>query len=238
MKLLPIFHVLALWLCCFRMDAQTTGTVAGRVTCADTRTPCRFASVTIESAPASKDGSPISPKSISPLHTYAAATDLDGMFEINSVVPGDYYITALMPGYLSPYDLAANESSGEPSLKPQAMEIALERIIVAAGQTATANVLLSRGASLSGIVRYDDGGPAIQVSVSLFRRDGAGKWQPFTNTSGVGDTVRLGFGPKTDDRGRFYTPGLPPGTYTLQTNLPVAAMLRSGITGNPSVDVK
>ncbi len=188
-------------------------------------------------APPRKD-STVAAGTTPPSHAYAAATDLEGAFTMKNVVPGEYYMRVVEAGYLSPYDLATNEVAGDSTLKAQALEIALERVSVQAGQTATANVLLSRGASLSGTVRYEDGGPAITVSIGLLRRDGAGKWQPYTNTVGLGDLARLGFGPKTDDRGRFYAPGLPPGTYALQTSLPMAAMLLSGITETPSTDIK
>lgn len=218
---------------CASVSAQDTGSVAGHVLCADTRTPCRFASVTIQSAPQKIDIGPAPPS-----HSYAAASDLEGAFAMKDVAPGEYYISAVQTGYLSPYDLAANESAGAAGLKAQAVEIALQRVSVAAGQTATANVLLSRGASLSGTVRYEDGGLAITVPVKLYRKDGAGVWQPYTNSAGTGDFARLGFGPNTDDRGRFYAPGLPPGTYTVQTSLPESAMLLPNILDRKSMDIK
>ncbi len=148
------------------VGAQAVGDVAGRVVCADLRTPCRFASVTIQSAPP-KDGASAS-GTLS--HSYGAATDLEGAYTMKGVVPGEYYTTALQPGYLSPYDLAVNETMGEPSLKAQAAEIALERIVVVAGRITTANVQLARGASLSGTVRYEDGGRPFRFLSSCFAR--------------------------------------------------------------------
>ncbi len=230
-----LLFLLAASVSCRPAKAQTTGSVVGRVICADTRTPSCYASVTIDTAPPRKEAAAGTKP---PTHSYAAATDLEGAFTMKNVVPGEYYITTIQAGYLSPYDLATNEVHGDSSLKAQAEEIALERISVQAGQTVTANVLLSRGASLSGTVRYEDGGLANTVSVGLLRRDGAGKWQPYTNTVGTGDMARLGFGQKTDDRGRFYAPGLPPGTYALQASLPSSAMLLTNITGDRSVDIK
>ena len=219
----------------FGAGAQEVGNVAGHVTCADSRTPCRFASVTIQSAPAKNTSSGAAQEKT---HSYAADTGLDGAYAIKDVAPGEYYIQAVQAGYLSPYDLAGNETAGDPSLAAKAAEIVLQRFSVAAGQTATVNVLLSRGASLSGTVRYEDGGFAIGVSIDLMRKDGAGKWQPYRLTNGLGDLARLGFGPKTDDKGRFYAPGLPPGTYAVQMSLPSTAMLLETIAGTQSLGIK
>jgi hypothetical protein len=44
--------------------------------------------------------------------------------------------------------------------------------------------------------------------------------------------------PKTDDRGRFYEPALPSGTYTVEATLPEANLLPSGILGVQSINVE
>ncbi len=93
--------------------AQTTGAGAGRGFCADTRTPCRFATVTIQTAPPRRDGSGPQLKD-RPSHSYAA-TDLDGAYRIADVAPGQYCIMGELAGYVSHSDLAANVGEGDPA---------------------------------------------------------------------------------------------------------------------------
>lgn len=211
------------------------GAVSGHVHCADSNAPCRFASVTIQSAPPAKNVTAV-PTGLQS-HSYAAATDIEGAFQIDGVAPGEYYILGRLSGYLSPYDLAYNEFKDDPSLAQDAFDVALDRITVAPGATATANLTLSRGASLGGTVRYDDGGVAINVAVQLFRKDSSGKWKPYTNSAGVSSLAPLGFAPHTDDRGRFYEPGLPPGLYVVEASLPEATVLPQTISGRQSLNV-
>jgi hypothetical protein len=210
------------------------GAVAGHVYCADTHTPCRFASVTIETAPPAKESGPAAAND--PSHSYAASTGLDGAFRISGVAPGDYYILGRQSGYLSPYDIAHSEFQDNPSLSAKALDVALTRITVSSGLTTATNLSLSRGASLTGTIRYDDGGPAITAAVHLFRKDASGKWKPYLNT--VGDSLLDALFPShTDDRGHFYEPGLPPGIYCVETRLPEATAAPQTITGRPSLSV-
>jgi hypothetical protein len=216
-------------------QSSATGSVIGHVTCADTHTPCRFGSVTIESAPPAKYTGSLTPKQ--PPHSYSAPTDIEGAYQINGVVPGDYYVLARIAGYVSPYDLAANEFRDNPSFESQAFEVALTRITVSPNQSTTANLMLTRGASLAGIIRYDDGGPGINVKVYFYRRDGSGQWKAFSDTGGNGNLAALGFDPETDDRGRFYEPGLPPGSYIIEACLPSHIALPEKILKNGSINV-
>ncbi len=126
--------------------AQTTppptGAVTGHVYCADTHTPCRFASVTLEIAPQPRASGSGSAKSKP--RNYAASTDLDGAFQITGVLPGDYYILARQTGYFLPYDLAINEFSDDPAQRAKAIDAVLPRITVTAGLTTTSVLNLSR----------------------------------------------------------------------------------------------
>lgn len=211
-----------------------SGVVTGHVYCADTQTPCRFATVTIQSVPIAIDRTSAP---ASKAHSYAAPTDLTGSFEIDRVAPGEYYILARLAGYLSPYDLVANELKGE-SVSAQALNIALPRIAVTEGRLTVSNLTLARGASLGGTIRYDDGGLAINVPVRLFRKNTSGKWQPYINGAGDSDLAPLGFAPHTDDRGQFYEPALPPGSYIVAASLPESELLPTSILGRQSLDVK
>jgi hypothetical protein len=156
---------------------------------------------------------------------------------MDHLAAGEYYIVARLAGYLSAYDLVANELKSE-SPAAQALDIALPRITVTTGRLTVANLTLARGASLGGTIRYDDGGLAINVPVRLFRKDSAGKWQPYINGAGDSDLAPLGFAPHTDDRGRFYEPALPPGSYIVQASLPQSQLLPAAIYGRQSLNVK
>lgn len=215
--------------------AAQTGGVAGHVFCADTQTPCRFASVVLQDAPAVKGGGTGAGSRGS---SYSAQTDLDGAFQMRNVLPGDYYILARLAGYVSPYDLANSEYPDDSALRTQALEVALTRIKVEANQTAVADLTLSRGAALRGTARFDDGGVASGVALHLFRKNAGGKWLPYSNGAGSGRLSTLGFASRTNDRGAFYEPGLPPGTYTVAVTLPEVRLLPTGISGRQTLDVR
>jgi hypothetical protein len=228
-------------ICCIfgNASAQSSqgpqGTVSGHLYCADSQTPCRFASVIIQSAPPIRDGKPV--ESDAPSHSYSSATDIEGAYQISGVAPGEYYALGKLQGYLSAYDLAVSMYSGDSSLSAQALEIALTRITVEAGRLTVSNLTLSRGASLGGTLHYDDGALAINLPVHLFRKDANGIWKPYTNTAGGYVLAPLGLEQHTDDRGQFHEPGLPPGTYTLEATLPQSTFSPSTITGTPSLNV-
>jgi hypothetical protein len=211
----------------------STGSVIGHLLCADTHTPCRFASVTMETAPPAKEVGSVAAAFTS--HAYAASTDLDGVFHMTNVIPGDYYILARFPGYLSAYDLAVSEFQEDSPLRSKAIEAALPRVTVVSGLTTASELSLTLGASLSGTVRFDDGGIASFIPIHLFRKDGSGNWKPFLNRSADSFMAALGAGSHTDSRGRMNELGLPPGDYTIEVTLPGASAVSPSITGIPSV---
>ena len=91
--------------------SSALGSVAGHVFCSDTRGPARFARVTIETVEDFK-------ASAAPAHrssSVAVDTKLDGSFVFANVEPGNYYILAEMPGYLSPLAALAPEDIALPS---------------------------------------------------------------------------------------------------------------------------
>jgi hypothetical protein len=205
------------------------GTVIGHVFCADTQTVCRFASVTIESAIVAGEVKPSADES----HSYSAATDVEGAFQIGGVAQGEYYIQGGLAGYVSPYDLASSIIQNNPGLSSKALDIALTKIVVVSGRATISNLTLSRGASLGGTVRYDDGAPAIHLAVHLFRKDDAGVFKPYINT--LYNSVNVPPDDSTDDRGRFYSSGLPPGEYAVEVSLPEVVLLPTAIVGRHSL---
>ena len=85
---------------------------------------------------------------------------------IPNVPPGDYYLLAEKIGYISPghlpwgpYYLTKEE---EDSLAKQ-----VTPITVAANRTTAVDTFLTRGASISGLVRFDDGSPYAEGLVAL-----------------------------------------------------------------------
>ena len=175
--------------------------------------------VVMETAPPKPEpGKPAQPKGAT--HTYSASTDLNGSFRIAGVVPGDYYVLGQQEGYLAPSDEAAAMAGSDPDLTVQATEAALNRVTVDANQTASIDLSLTRGASLSGTVQYDDGGAGIRLAYHLYRRDGKGKWQRYTNHPGDSSLAPLGLEAHTDGQGRFHERALPPGVYTADVELP------------------
>jgi hypothetical protein len=210
-----------------------TGSVSGHVFCADTHTPCRFASVTIEAVPQVKGDAPNT--LTSKPRNYSTSTDLEGAFQITGVVPGDYYALARLTGYFLPYDLAVSEFSENSPLRAKAIDAVLPKITVNAGLTTTSVLNLSSGASLSGTVRFDDGGVAPFLRLHLYRQDGSGKWKLYLNRSGDPALAPLGLGTHTDGRGRFSELGLPQGVYCIQIMLPEVSNVSNTITGKPSV---
>ena len=205
------------------------GSVAGHVFCADTGTPCRFASVALEEAPPLTSGAAPDLQSGSSVSS-AGTTDLDGAFQISGVTPGDYYVTARLAGYVSAYDLANSEYPDDSGRRREALEAALVRVTVESNQTAVATVSLTRGANLGGTVRFDDGGVANNVPVRLFEKDATGKWQPAGNAAG-GARVGAAGVTRTDDRGRFHASGLAPGSYTIAVQLPEARLPANAVAG-------
>lgn len=217
--------------------AQILGTVSGHLYCSDTQRPCRFAMVTIQSAPPTKGASDKTGGGKG--HVYSAPTDIDGAFQIGGVLPGEYYILGRFAGYISPYDVLVNESKDSVSMNSPGLDDALNRITVDAGRTTVSDLTLNRGGAIEGTIRYYDGSPAVNIPVHLFRKDQGGKWKAYTNSSGNSTLAPLGLSDtQTDDRGRFYYPGLPPGTYTVETNLREFVWLPATIVGRQSIDVK
>lgn len=223
---------------CSSLFAQTGssahGSVFGHVFCSDSHTPCRFASVLIESTPAPTSQS--SAAASQERHSYTATTDMDGAFTISHVVPGEYYAQARLPGYLSPSDLVTSELTPGARDFAKAVDTALIRCSVDDHQPALLNLSLTRGASISGTVSFGDGAPAIGMEVRLYRRDSAGVWKHYS-TTGRGPEEIMSETEHTDDRGRFYRASLAPGAYAIDVGLPQLSVISKSITGSEGEEV-
>ena len=89
-------------------------------------------------------------------------------------------------------------------------------ITVAANQTTTVDTFLARGASISGVLRFDDGSP--DADWLLYCTDKSGKWVPYLPATAAFNPSDDG-GNLADDQGRFRFAGLPAGEYLLKSML-------------------
>lgn len=194
--------------------------VIGRVICADTQRPARFAQVML--IPAASGMSDYDRGRVA-----NGRTDLDGQFTIPNVTPGEYFVAAQATGYIDDdARVRVALSQGGDALNSIS---SVPRIQVTAGG-ASVQLSLQRGGVLAGAVQWDDGSPASGVQVYA---------QPAPTTTGgaappsglgtLGSGAGAGFGPtffpgsgagaQTDDRGHFRLTGLPPGSYLLRASV-------------------
>lgn len=163
-----------------------TGTVTGTVYCSDTQKPARFVSIRLQ--PLNSQG----------VRGGMAITGSDGSFRITGVQPGDYYADVSVPGYLQPLRGAARDVQELSPAERDRLNSLLTRVSVTAGGTASVQVTIYRGATISGSVSFDDGSPAAGIPVRAMSA---------VNATGSGSFAT------TDDRGHFRLNGLSDGTY-------------------------
>ncbi|MBB5061357.1 hypothetical protein HDF16_006093 [Granulicella aggregans] len=174
------------------------GTVEGWITCSDNHRMARFASVSIVSL----DGK----------QTVRADASIDGKFQIPNVPAGEYLVFGVYPGYLSMTELYLSSllaGAAHDPLSTKTLDgFSIPHVQVLAGRTTFTSVVLERGSVISGVVRYDDGGPAEGFLVqALFSQNG------LTSPSGLGAAI-------SDDQGRFTISGLPSGVYGVRVDYP------------------
>lgn len=205
------------------------GQVTGRVVCADTGQPGRFASVQLIAEQPSKapvldvsslGKDPNFEKLLATAMTammkgsnLSTVTGLDGAFSLDKVLPGTYYVVAQLPGYQSPlsqFSQIERMKADDATLK--AVQSAAEKIVVQSNLPAHIEIRLERGASISGSVRYDDGSPAPGVTPILMVLDKDGKWKELGATGMLPVT--------TDDRGHYRIYGIQAGKYAVRAALP------------------
>ena len=211
--LLAMLTLFALRGPCQSLPAKPTaemGFVTGTVYYADTNLPARVAQVNLDPWPSKDSGSRHS----------GAFTDLDGRFRSPGVPPGQYVVSADVGGYLqiSPQLLDDPSVRDSPEAKRN-IEARFTIVTVVANQAANVNLSIERGAEIRGIVLYDDGSPAVGLTITFGRKESQAKsadrtpnlfpgpagWEPYT---------------RTDDRGQFRIHGLFPGLYQLSVVVP------------------
>jgi hypothetical protein len=223
--------------------APAAGQVSGRVFCADTGQPARFASVQLVSEhpdanPAldasamgkNPDFEKVLAKAMTAMmkgNNVSTVSGLDGSFTLDKVPPGTYYVLAQLAGYQSPLSqFSMMERMKADAATMKAVESLAEKIVVQPGQQAHVEVRLERGASISGVVRYDDGSPAPGVTAVLMVEDKDGKWKEL----GAAGTLPS----MTDDRGRYRIFGMNAGKYAVKAALPTT-QATTGLGANVSL---
>jgi hypothetical protein len=208
---------------------EPTGTVTGHVLCADTNLPARFASVLLQPVYEAVPPTPASGKEeqISRPTITISQTMLDGSYSITGVHPGRYYVIVEKPGYLSPLNQLTREQMNKPDEAAAALIAKLlVPVTVTAAHTAQADVRIYRGGTISGTVRFDDGGVNGGGKIALLRKNKDGKWDPI-RTNGLSV-----FGGNTaDDLGRYRFSGLPAGEYLVNATLDVSEVKVDNVFG-------
>ena len=186
-----------------------TGTVTGTVILGDTQHPARFAQVMLERIPSATDDMPRPTGFSIGISNAGVRTGLDGTFT-TTIAPGDYYVTATVPGYVSEHAILQAALSAGATATDLAAQV--PTVHVTAQGYSSAVVTLQRGAALSGRIQWEDGSPVVGVSVTVT------PVQPQQPVPPPLNAIRM-FGnpqPLTDDRGAFRDSGLVSGDYFVE----------------------
>jgi hypothetical protein len=220
-------------------DPAPAGTVMGTITCGDTQRPARFAGVTLMPVPEDKPAvKPMSKKEMdadpaaamkmvtsqmASITMLQGQTGLDGAYSIANVPPGDYYLSASAPGYVS--SLAAAKAAAAPGATGRKLYAGVPMVHVDASRTVRGDMTLDRGAAVFGTVSFDDGSPAGKVFLMIEKIEVA---KPDDSTPDMAGTFATMFaGSATvaiaDDRGHYRIAGIPAGDYKVKATLQVGS---------------
>src|SRR5215475_14318822 len=180
-----------------------TGSVSGQILYEDTGKPVRHARIML--IPEKEGGNPA-----------FAISDREGNFRIPKVEEGNYIADVESPGCISAvgfYDAADFRRHDGPSPDTTKLKNDFAETRVDSGQETRLNAFCKRGSVIAGTITYDDGSPAPNIRVNLFRKTDSGIQQVVS-----GLNVSALTGNRTDDRGRFRIAGLSAGEYILAAN--------------------
>jgi hypothetical protein len=172
-------------------------------------------------------------------------TDTEGSYSIANVPPGDYYVFAMQPGYVSPMTLVqADQAAGVDLSKPLP---GVPMVHVSAEHTSTMDLAMQRGAVLTGRVLWDDGEPVPKAIVQVVDPKGVDakgdEITPPPQFQMLAVAGALGGGPVSiaDDRGQYRIVGLPPGSYLVKATVQLQSgfAMQSGVMNlNAAMSVK
>ncbi len=214
--------LIAICLCIVVVDsaalAAPTGAVIGSVYCSDSNSPARFALVTLESVPEDNRAKPAKPTQLQGAGMNpTATTDLRGNFELRDIPPGRYYVIPYLRGYASPVS-SIDPEGASPSAIAQSLADATV-VEVEANHTVQIQIRLEHAASISGTVTFDDGSPAIGMSVDVFRQAADGGFVSIRNSLGGPSGIFRQIN-STDGSGRYLVDSLPEGHYVIAISTP------------------
>lgn len=198
---------------------EPVGQITGVVTCSDTQRPARLAEVKLVRVPDATAGKAPDSGGMDgdALPTgNAVESGLDGSYTVRNVKPGRYWVVVDKDGYLIPLgQFSKKELTATDDATRTRVAQTLATVDVQANQTAKLDVVLDRGASVSGTVTYDDGTPASGIGIELLAKDKDGKW----HRSEYGRYRTFRSVGSTDDNGHYRITGLPGGEYATQATL-------------------
>ena len=197
------------------------GSVTGHVFFAGNNLPVRFAHVALQPLDVkSTSGTGKADKPSFQIYQ----TDLAGAFVIDHVVPGTYFVVVKYPGSLSPLANFSESELEQPTAEQaKALASSIPTVSVALNSTASIDVRLQGGASMSGTVRFDDGTPFANAQLSVERRGADGKWASPRATDSS---------PEADLGGHWELGGLPPGEYRVSVSLRIEDLHLSSLLAN------
>jgi hypothetical protein len=145
-------------------------------------------------------------------------TDLDGNYAVPSVFPGVYVINARLPGYGQDFEIVRQVLNRFPPDRQKELLDQFPQMVVHSGGAARQDVVIRRGAAITGRVTFDSGGALSGVGVTATLISGnlignaesadASKPAYFWNIRGT-----------TDDRGTYRIAGLPQGNYRIEAQV-------------------
>jgi len=145
-------------------------------------------------------------------------TTLDGSFSLEKVPAGTCYVVPQLAGYLSPISQFSQMERMKASPETlKAIESSAQKIVVGPNQAVNIDLQLELGASIGGVVRYDDGSPAAGVSPILMALGSDGKWKDIPPSTPMPSV--------TDEHGRYHFAGILAGNYAIKAALPTTQVL-------------
>ncbi len=196
-----------------------TGTLTGTVYCADTNLAARLAAIYLVQISDHSSGT-----------RSAGISDLDGRYAINHVREGDYYVVAVLPGYLNwMSSLSQSHLSALTDDERKKLLAQVPSVTISANQPAELAIRLERGAEIDGTVLYDDGSPAVGLRMNFKLKAGQERNGILPQMMGDQAVFYSETGPPmTDDRGHFRVLGVPPGEYVVSASVPAEAAEHAG----------
>jgi hypothetical protein len=141
---------------------------------------------------------------VPPAEVFGATTGLDGSFAISNVAPGEYYIIATYPGYISAQEyIFPGALSPELSGSGEPLPPLVQRVSIASGDAVNADVRLKKGGAISGSVAYSDGAPIPYVALNPVVKMGNGDFGRVLNLA------------HADSSGKYRIDGLPDGSHAV-----------------------